>query len=66
MIKAADLSRDPPVTDEPVFWFCRLSAAAEEGDLETAARALRELRRLGVDVRYRFRQRPPVKQGVAQ
>jgi hypothetical protein len=45
----------PPVTEHPVFWFCLLDEALEEGNLEKAAQAQRELARLGVHVTYRHR-----------
>ncbi len=51
----------PPATrnaieDWPLWWFSRLESAIERGDYPTAARAQRELERLGVTVRYRGRQ----------
>jgi hypothetical protein len=48
--------------DWPLWWFARLEAAIERGDYAAAARAQRELERLGVTVRYRGRQpvRPEV------
>ncbi|MCE9562876.1 MAG: hypothetical protein K8U57_12600 [Planctomycetes bacterium] len=36
----------------PVYWFARLERAVAEGDHEAAAEAQRELRRLGVTVKY--------------
>lgn len=44
------------VCDWPLWWFARLEAAIERGDYPTAARAQRELERLGVTVVYRGRQ----------
>jgi hypothetical protein len=38
-----------------LWWFATLEAAIERGDYETAARAQRELARLGVTVQYRGR-----------
>jgi len=38
--------------DCPTAWFAVLERANESGDVERAAQALRELRRLGVIVRY--------------
>lgn len=38
-------------TDQPVYWFSTLEAALDEGDLEEAAAAVRELRRHGIHVR---------------
>lgn len=37
-------------TDQPVYWFATLEAALDDGDLEAAAVAIRELRRLGIHV----------------
>jgi hypothetical protein len=45
-----------PVRDWPLWWFARLEAAVERGDFAAAARAQRELERLGVSVQYRGRQ----------
>jgi hypothetical protein len=39
--------------DEPVAWFYEMQRALQDGDLEAAAAARRELQRLGVDVRFR-------------
>lgn len=38
--------------DSTVYWFLALDIAHEQNDFAAAARAQRELRRLGVDVRY--------------
>lgn len=38
--------------DEPTYWFAVLEIAKEQGDFDSAAEAQRELRRLGVIVRY--------------
>lgn len=43
----------------PAYWFVRLERAIDESDLETAVECQRELRRLGVDVRYRLARRRP-------
>jgi hypothetical protein len=40
------------VRDWPLWWFARLEAAVECGDHQTAARAQRELERLGVKVQF--------------
>ena len=37
----------------PLYWFAVLEQALDVGDLEAAAKAQRELRRLGVKVTYR-------------
>lgn len=44
-----------PVGDWPLWWFARLEAAVVRGDHQAAARAHRELERLGVTVLYRSR-----------
>jgi hypothetical protein len=48
--------RDRPINypehDEPVYWFVLLEKAVHRGDFDEAARAVRELKRLGVDVSY--------------
>ena len=41
-------------TDQPIYWFAILELAIKESDLELAARAIGELRRLGVEVMYRL------------
>ena len=48
---------DPAVTDVPAYWFSVMEMAKERGDFELAARAKRELERLGIHVTYR-RPRP--------
>ena len=45
------------ISDWPLWWFSRLEAAIERGDYLGAAKAQRELERLGVIVIYRGRQR---------
>jgi hypothetical protein len=42
-----------PELDEPVYWFVLLEKAVHRGDFAEAARAVRELKRLGIDVNYR-------------
>jgi hypothetical protein len=37
----------------PVYWFFLLEDSLVNGDLEAAAKAVRRLKRLGVEVRYR-------------
>jgi hypothetical protein len=39
--------------DSAVFWFVRLEKSHEGADHEEAARAIRELRRLGVDIKFK-------------
>jgi hypothetical protein len=39
-------------TDWPLYWFAKLEAAVERGDHQGAARAQRQLARLGVRVQY--------------
>ncbi len=43
--------KDDP-TDSPTAWFAVLEAARSRGDFEVAADAVRNLRRLGVTVRF--------------
>ncbi|MCI0629274.1 MAG: hypothetical protein L0Y44_01305 [Phycisphaerales bacterium] len=50
---------DEPWRDSPAGWFVVLERARETNDYEAAGRALRELRRLGVIVKYRPRKRRP-------
>jgi hypothetical protein len=45
-------------TDLPLFWFLILEQSLDNGDLEQAAQAKRELKRLGVDIVYRRQRRP--------
>lgn len=48
-------------TDEPLYWFAILDKAVQRGDHAAAAKAQRELGRLGVRVYYgRARQRGEV------
>ena len=51
------VTKHPPVTDEPIYWFAILERALDRGDLDDAAHAKRELERLGVTVTYRRRPR---------
>lgn len=37
----------------PMYWFAVLDRAISEGDFEAAADAVRQLRELGIEVRYR-------------
>ena len=37
---------------QPVYWFVVLEAAIERGDYQVAADAARELRAMGIEVRY--------------
>jgi hypothetical protein len=57
------LQTRPPEHDEPIYWFALLERALERGDVQAAAAADRELRRLGVDVAYRSR---PRRKGVTR
>lgn len=45
--------RERQTIDSPTAWFCALEVAHQRGDYEAAAEALRQLRRLGVEVRMR-------------
>ena len=51
--EASDRGQD--ATDSPVAWFATLERARRDNDFELAARAMRELRRLGVVVKYHRR-----------
>ena len=56
----------PKPLDWPVFWFAKLEKAVEDGDHEASAEAQRQLRRLGVSVRYgkpSIPQQPDLPQG---
>lgn len=44
-----------PVTDTPMYWFAKLEFAIADSDLTAAAEAQRQLKRLGIIVRYQFR-----------
>jgi hypothetical protein len=44
-----------PIVDWPAYWFILLDRYLQEGELEAAAEAQRQLDRLGVEVRYRAR-----------
>jgi hypothetical protein len=41
--------------DSPTAWFCLLEVSQNKGDFERAAEAVRELKRLGVVVKFRGR-----------
>jgi hypothetical protein len=51
-MSATKTNTDSDYRDSPMFWFVRLEKARERHDHENAAQAIRELRRLGVDVRF--------------
>lgn len=42
------------VSSSPTYWFCILEQSRLSGNFQAAADAKRELKRLGVDVRYRL------------
>src|ERR1051325_5706438 len=48
-----DRAMNNPEKDEPVYWFVLLEKAVHHGDFVAAARAVRELKRLGISVKYR-------------
>jgi hypothetical protein len=48
----------PPIQDWPLYWFAQLEQAIDRGEFEQAAEAARQLRRLGVEVRYRRGMQP--------
>jgi hypothetical protein len=54
---------NPPLADWPLYWFAILEKAVEQGDHVSAARAHRELGRLGVRVAYG---RPPANESEAR
>lgn len=56
-------STHPPELDQPVYWFALLDRALEAGNLDDAARAQRELERLGFSVTCRRR---PARRGEAR
>ncbi len=49
--------------DQPTYWFATLEIARERQDHDAAAEAIRELRRLGIRVRY---SQPEPRQGVGR
>jgi hypothetical protein len=49
----ANVKKQTNPTNSPAAWFCVLEIARKRGDFEQAAQATRELKRLGVDVKYR-------------
>lgn len=58
MQNAADKMRQE-AADSPVAWFAVLERAKQTGNFAKAARAVQELTRLGVSVKYRRRSRAP-------
>jgi len=42
---------DTDCIDKPTYWFFTLQQALDDGDLEAAADAVRELRRLGIVIK---------------
>jgi hypothetical protein len=44
-----------PETSQPIYWFALLERALDEGNLQAAARAQKELIKLGVTVVYELR-----------
>jgi hypothetical protein len=48
----APAASPPPTRDWPLWWFARLEAAVKHGDRRAAREALRNLARLGVEVRF--------------
>lgn len=49
------------IKDSPIAWFYTLENARRRNDFEQAARAKRELKRLGVEVRYAEQKKEGVK-----
>jgi hypothetical protein len=58
---AIDTTDRATITDWPLLWFVRLSSAIDRGDDSAARVALRNLERLGVEVRFTL---PPLRQEV--
>jgi hypothetical protein len=50
----------------PVYWFLLLDDALIDGNFEAAAEAVRQLKRLGIEVRYRQRPYQEKTTGVLQ
>jgi hypothetical protein len=48
----------PPVKDWPLWWFSKLEAALKRGNHHEARQAIRQLERLGIEVRFTLP--PPV------
>ena len=59
-MKAKDTTQ---FTESPAAWFVMLEIARKRGDAAEVVRAQRELRRLGVDVRYLCKPTGPMAQG---
>ncbi len=66
MPKQLPTGPDEPWRDSPAGWFVVLERARETNEYEAAGRALRELRRLGVIVKYRPRKRCPERQNTTR
>jgi hypothetical protein len=49
-VTATPVPARPPELDHPVYWFVLLDRALDAGNLDAAARARRELERLGYSV----------------
>jgi hypothetical protein len=48
----APATQSTDTRDWPLYWFARLEQAVNDGDHESAALAQRELKKLGVHVRF--------------
>ena len=55
---STDKTRFP---DWRLWWFARLESALERGDCRAARKAIRQLERLGIEVRFTL---PPESEGV--
>lgn len=53
MQNAAQKKVNDEIKNSPIAWFYVLEDARREGDFERAAQAQRELRRLGIEIRYK-------------
>jgi hypothetical protein len=52
-----------PTRDWPLWWFARLESALERDDRLAAKEALRNLKRLGIEVSFTL---PPARKGVSR
>lgn len=58
------INLDELAANSPTAWFAVLEMAREREDHERAADAIRQLRRLGVEVRFSRRQAPSEKRAA--
>ncbi len=48
------MTQTQKISDWPLWWFSRLESALQRGDQRTASVALRNLDRLGIEVRFKL------------